>query len=94
MQLPLISSPGSAQSQSVTSSASSNTPHQPIRSSSFSFHPKEEPKGQMSSASVLADSLLETPTDLVCPITLQVFRDPVITTSGQVLGIYCKIYQY
>ncbi len=54
------------------------------RTSSFSFHPKEETPFPRNS-SPLSDALLETPTDLVCPITLQVFKDPVITSSGQVL---------
>ncbi|BDA41664.1 probable E3 ubiquitin-protein ligase CHIP at N-terminal half [Coccomyxa sp. Obi] len=53
------------------------------RISSFSFHPKEETPFPKNSGP-LSDALLETPTDLVCPITLQVFKDPVITSSGQV----------
>ncbi|KAK9909207.1 hypothetical protein WJX75_008715 [Coccomyxa subellipsoidea] len=53
------------------------------RTSSFSFHPKEDASLPRNSSS-LSDALLETPTDLICPITLQVFKDPVLTSSGQV----------
>ena len=58
-----------------------NSPLSPpaLRSSSFSFHPKDR-----SGASHLADPILETPPDLLCPISHDVFRDPVITSSGQV----------
>ncbi len=55
------------------------------RTSSFSFHPKEAETPFPKNSGPLSDALLETPTDLVCPITFQVFQDPVITSSGQVI---------
>ncbi|EIE25359.1 U-box-domain-containing protein [Coccomyxa subellipsoidea C-169] len=52
------------------------------RTFSFSFHPKEE--ASLPRNSSVLDALLDTPQDLVCPITLHIFKDPVISSSGQV----------
>ena len=37
-----------------------------------------------SAANVMSEALLESPPDLVCPITHELFRDPVINGAGQV----------
>lgn len=37
-----------------------------------------------SAASTAVDPLLDNPPDLVCPITLELFLDPVINAAGQV----------
>lgn len=46
--------------------------------------PQQRGAGQGNASSIDEHTLFTTPADLLCPITLTIFRDPVINSAGQV----------
>ena len=60
----------------------------PPRAPSWRPPPPRTPTYTIGNQQGLADPVFETPPDLLCPITHDVFIDPVLTAAGQVRGAF------